>query len=215
MPIQCTRGECQLTIQPFQGPSRTTDPASGKRDLRRRVLSARDALTDAERARLSEAVCARAASLPELDAAGTVLSFASFRSEIETSSLNRRILGDGKALCLPRVVGPQRMIAARVHDLEIDLEPGAWGIPEPVPGHPEVDPSELDLVIVPGAAFDAAGRRCGYGGGFYDTYLQGTRAGVPRVALAFEAQIVLELPCEPHDLAVTAIVTEERVIRPA
>jgi 5-formyltetrahydrofolate cyclo-ligase len=66
---------------------------------------------------------------------------------------------------------------------------------------------------VPGAAFDAAGRRCGYGGGFYDSYLPRTRPGIPWVALAFEAQLVDELPYEPHDLAVGAIVTEARVIR--
>src|SRR5674476_1014549 len=60
---------------------------------------------------------------------------------------------------------------------------------------------------------DAAGRRCGYGGGFYDTYLPRTRPGIPWVALAFEAQLVDELACEPHDLAVGAVVTEARIIR--
>jgi 5-formyltetrahydrofolate cyclo-ligase len=72
----------------------------------------------------------------------------------------------------------------------------------------------MDVVVVPGSVFDAAGRRCGYGGGFYDTYLPLTRVGTPWVALAFEAQLVEKLPCEAHDLAVTAIVTETRVIRP-
>jgi 5-formyltetrahydrofolate cyclo-ligase len=73
----------------------------------------------------------------------------------------------------------------------------------------------MDLVFVPGSAFDAGGHRCGYGGGFYDTYLPLTRPGTPWVALAFEAQVVPLIDCEPHDLPVTAIVTERRVIRPA
>ena len=92
--------------------------------------------------------------------------------------------------------------------------PGCWGIPEPREGLEPVPPSRIDAVVVPGAAFDLDGQRCGYGGGFYDTYLPQTRPSVPRVALAFEAQIVDDIPCEPHDLPVTAIVTETRVIRP-
>jgi 5-formyltetrahydrofolate cyclo-ligase len=77
-----------------------------------------------------------------------------------------------------------------------------------------VAPEELDLVFVPGSAFDEEGGRCGYGGGFYDNYLPLTRPGTPWVALAFEAQLVPTIDCEEHDLPVTAIVTERRVIRP-
>jgi 5-formyltetrahydrofolate cyclo-ligase len=72
----------------------------------------------------------------------------------------------------------------------------------------------MDIVFVPGSAFDEQGRRCGYGGGFYDTYLPLTRPGTPWVALAFETQLMPRIACEAHDLPVTAIVTEERVIRP-
>jgi 5-formyltetrahydrofolate cyclo-ligase len=77
-----------------------------------------------------------------------------------------------------------------------------------------VDPKELDAAVVPGSVFDAAGRRCGYGGGFYDTYLPRLREGVPRIGLAFELQLVDDLPCEPHDLPVHVVVTESRVLRP-
>jgi 5-formyltetrahydrofolate cyclo-ligase len=107
------------------------------------------------------------------------------------------------------------MAAFQVRDTAADLAPGKWDIPEPREGLPEVPPAEMDLVFVPGSAFDEEGRRCGYGGGFYDNYLPQTRPGVPWVALAFEAQLVPAIDCEAHDLPVTAIVTEERVIRPA
>jgi 5-formyltetrahydrofolate cyclo-ligase len=190
------------------------DPGGAKRELRRRVLTARDALPAAERAQLSVAVCARAAGLPELAAASTLLFFASFRSEVDTAQLIAWALEHGKTACLPRVLGPQTLTACRIQSPALDLVPGAWGIPEPRQGLDEVPPEALDAVIVPGSAFDAAGRRCGYGGGFYDSYLPQTRPGTPWVALAFEAQLVDELPCEAHDLAVTAIVTEKRVIRP-
>ena len=157
---------------------------------------------------------ARALELPELAAAGTVMLFASFRTELDTMPIAEWVLRAGKTLCLPRVLGPRRMAAYRVTDLAADLAPGKWDIPEPREGPPEVPPEAIDLVFVPGSAFDEEGRRCGYGGGFYDNYLPLTRPGTPWVALAFEAQLVPRIDCEDHDLPVTAIVTERRVIRP-
>jgi len=185
-----------------------------KAEARSCALDARNALSPAERERLAELVRVRALQLPELAAAGTVMLFASFRTELDTMPVAEWVLRAGKALCLPRVLGPRRMAAFRVTDLAADLAPGKWDIPEPRVGLPEVPPDEMDLVFVPGSAFDEDGRRCGYGGGFYDTYLPRTRPGTPWVALAFEAQIVAGICCEPHDLPVTAIVTERRVIRP-
>jgi 5-formyltetrahydrofolate cyclo-ligase len=190
------------------------DPrALDKNEARRRALEARGALTEAERDRLAEAVRARALELPELATAGTVMLFASFRTELDTMPIAEWVLRAGKRLCLPRVLGPRRMAAYRVTDLAADLVPGKWDIPEPREGSPEVPPEAIDLVFVPGSAFDEEGRRCGYGGGFYDNYLPLTRPGTPWVALAFEAQLVPKIDCEDHDLPVTAIVTERRVIR--
>ncbi len=188
-------------------------PAAAKIEMRRRALAARDALPGAERARLSARVCARAAALPELDRATTLMLYASFRSEVETTTLLSWALKAGKIVCAPRVLSPRLMAAYRIADPAADLLPGAWGIPEPREGLEEVPPERMDVVVVPGAAFDAAGGRCGYGGGFYDSYLPRTRAGIPWVALAFEVQLVDELPCESHDLACGIVVTEARTIR--
>jgi 5-formyltetrahydrofolate cyclo-ligase len=195
-------------------PSPGTCPAPDKQDLRRAALAARDALSPEERARRSAAICARAQGIPELAGAHTVMIFATFRTEIDTAPLIAWALAAGKVVCLPRIVGPRRMLAFRVSDPAADLAPGTWDIPEPVQSCELVDPADIDAVVVPGAAFDCDGSRCGYGGGFYDNFLPQTRDRVPRVALAFEAQIVDVLPCEPHDLPVTVIVTEDRVIRP-
>lgn len=185
-----------------------------KHEARRQGLEARDALPGAERERLARAVCARALELPELAAAGTVMLFASFRTELDTTPIARWVVERGKRLCFPRVIKPRLMLTYQVTDLAADLVPGKWGIPEPREGLPEVPPGEMDLVFVPGSAFDEDGRRCGYGGGFYDKYLPRTRPGTPWYALAFEAQLLPKIDCEAHDLPVTAIVTERRVVRP-
>ncbi|HET6493773.1 MAG TPA: 5-formyltetrahydrofolate cyclo-ligase [Thermoleophilia bacterium] len=203
----------QTTREPGAPSPRPDSLVARKVRIRSLTLEARGALLVEERARLSAAICARAGALPEFARATTVMLFASFGSEVDTSSLIAQALRDGKKVCLPRVLKPRLMAAHRVTDPSMDLAPGAWGILEPRNGLPEIPPYAIDAVIVPGAAFDAAGRRCGYGGGFYDAYLPGTRRGTPRIALAFDLQIVDDLPCEAHDLAVDIIVTETRVTR--
>lgn len=189
------------------------DLAARKAKIRSRTLAVRAALPAEERVRLSAIICARAGALPEFARARTVMLFASFGSEVDTGPLIAQALSDGKALCLPRVLQPRLMASYRVTDPSVDLAPGAWGIPEPRQGLAEIPPDEIDVVIVPGSVFDVAGRRYGYGGGFYDAYLPRTRRCVPRIALAFEVQIVAELPCGPNDQTMDAIVTETRVIR--
>ena len=188
-------------------------PPGAKLAARRRALAVRDALPVAKRARLSVAICARAAALPELGAAATLMLYASFRSEVETSALFAWAIDSGKTVCSPRILAPRLMASYLIADPATDLVSGSWGIPEPREGLEEVPPERIDAVVVPGAAYDSDGRRCGYGGGFYDAYLARTRPGITWVALAFEAQLTDELPCEPHDLAVNAVVTEARVIR--
>jgi len=105
------------------------------------------------------------------------------------------------------------MAAFRIADPLTDPTPGTWGIPEPHEGLPEVAPRMIDAVVVPGSVFDVEGRRYGYGGGFYDTFLPRTKPGTPRVALAFEVQVVEHLVTEDHDLRVDVVVTESRTIR--
>jgi len=197
-----------------EAPATGRDAGAAKRELRGKVLAARDGLGEAAIARLSAAICARAIELPEMQAARTLMLVASFRSEIQTAPLIDWALERGSRVCLPRILGKRHMEAFLVADPATDLVPGSWGIPEPREDLPLVSPREIDLVLVPGSVFDETGGRCGYGGGFYDNFLPRTRPGVPRVSLALEQQIVPDVPAETHDLTVDVIVTETRVIRP-
>ena len=180
-----------------------------KAALRRAVLRRRDALTEGDRALLSERIVAAVLELPAYRDAGVVLAYASFGTELRTDGLLRRVLADGKVLLLPRVErGGLRLYEVR--DLAEDLEPGTWGIREPKPDRcPPAEPGGVGFALVPGVAFDREARRLGYGGGFYDRLLAGgLPEGTPLVSGAFELQVVDEVPTDPHDAAVDVVVTE-------
>jgi 5-formyltetrahydrofolate cyclo-ligase len=141
-----------------------------------------------------------------------VLAFVSISSEVPTSMLLGATLEAGKTLLLPYVAEDGALRAAAVSSLA-ELQPGYRGIPEPRARLP-VDPASAGVIVAPGVAFDARGGRLGYGGGFYDAFLRAA-AGVPRVGICFEVQLVDEVPMAEHDERVDVVVTEERVVRAA
>jgi 5-formyltetrahydrofolate cyclo-ligase len=195
----------------------TGDLAAAKREVRRQVLTRRDAAAPELRAAWSEAICRRVSATPEFAEAQTVLLFASFGSEVDTGPLLREALAQGKQLVLPRVDPVSRRLELRrVGDLDGDLAPGTWGIPEPVPERcPEVLLEAADFVLVPGVAFDRNLRRVGYGGGYYDGLLAAAQGHARAVAVAFSLQLVPEAPADDRDLPVPVLITEtERIDRP-
>jgi 5-formyltetrahydrofolate cyclo-ligase len=179
-----------------------------KKEIRKKVLAARDSLLPEQRSSKSREIEERLFSLPEFKSARTVMFFASFRSEVDTIPMIRRALASGKRVVLPRVKGKELELF-EIGNVDGDVSPGAWGIPEPQ-GSAPVKLDELDVIIVPGAAFDERGNRLGYGAGFYDKLLSAFTK--PSVAIAFEEQIVPNVPADPHDVPVQKIVTEKRII---
>jgi len=179
-----------------------------KKEIRKKALAARDSLLPEQRTAKSREIEERLFSLPEFKAARIVLFFASFRSEVDTGSMIRRALTFGKRVVLPKVEGTE-LALYEIADWDKDVSPGAWGIPEPLESKP-VTLDEIDLILVPGAAFDGQGNRVGYGAGFYDKLLSAFTKTT--VALAFETQIVPQVPAELHDIPIDKIVTERRVI---
>jgi 5-formyltetrahydrofolate cyclo-ligase len=184
-----------------------------KRTLRESLIAARDALPAAMRARASRSIADRIAALPAWRAARVVLLTLPFRSEWDAHLAVRDALADGKTVAVPRVDAPARMLHALViEDLERDVEPGYRGIPEPRADRPAIPLDRIDWVLVPGIAFDPAGKRLGYGGGYYDRLLPLLPPAAERVAGAFEAQIVERVPAARHDIGVDCIVTERRML---
>jgi 5-formyltetrahydrofolate cyclo-ligase len=185
-----------------------------KKELRRKVQELRDAIDPEQRKLLSARVADNLWSVPEFAAAETILFFISFRSEVDTVPMIRRALGDGKVVCVPCTDdGNKSMVASRVLDLEADLELGNYDIPEPrCECLRPVAPEHIDVVLMPGVAFDLSGGRLGYGGGYYDRFLEKCSPNCALVAVAFEIQIVERVPCADHDAHIHKVVTEARVI---
>jgi 5,10-methenyltetrahydrofolate synthetase len=180
-------------------------------------LSLRDAMDQTVRVRLSATAIARVVSLRALRQSRVTLAYASFGTELDTRPLLRRVLDGGRLLVLPRVERVARRLALyQVRDLDADLQPGTWGIPEPVSERCRpVMPDEIDFVLVPGVAFDHHGGRVGHGGGYYDRLLAGWPPPMPPlVAAAFELQVVPAVPVLPTDHRVDLVVTESGTYPP-
>lgn len=182
---------------------------AAKRALRRELLARRDAMPASARAAASRAIADRAIALPEVRGAGVALVFWSFGSEVDTAPLMERLRAAGGAIALPRIEGGE-VVAVRLEPGG-EVRPTAFGAMEPV-GTP-LAPGAIDVVIAPGVAFDRAGNRLGYGGGYYDRFLRRLIAGPPTIAVAFDLQVVEAVPAGHGDLRVDAIVTEREVIR--
>ena len=191
-----------------------------KRALRRGVLALRDALSADEIRERSAQIARRVSQLQCYRAARTRLLFASFGSEVRTDALLEEALASEARLILPRVArGRDELALHEVADLEADLAPGAWGIPEPIAERcPERALSEVDFILVPGVAFDRRGGRLGYGGGFYDRILRARldliESGAA-VAVAFALQIVEQVPRREGDVLVPFVVTEDELVASA
>ena len=184
-----------------------------KSALRRHIKARLKEMTAERRA----AESARARSLLEAQAAWrnaeAILFYAPLPEELDVWPLLADSLALGKTVALPRFdAAINHYAACQVQDLARDLKDGRFGIREPDERCVLVPLNRLDLILVPGVAFDLRGRRLGRGRGFYDRLLalvRGTTCGV-----AFDQQIVDEVPVEPHDAHLNCILTPTRWIEP-
>ncbi|ADG81606.1 5-formyltetrahydrofolate cyclo-ligase [Thermincola potens] len=186
-----------------------------KRELRKKIIADRMAMSNEEVTRKSQKIAKRLEDLPEYREAGLIMFYIDFRNEVQTGDLIKRALARGKRVVVPITVREtSTLIPSEIKDFPGDLTNGTWGILEPQKEciRP-VDPSEIDVVIVPGVSFDTRGNRMGYGGGFYDRFLPRTKPDAKHIALAFELQMRDNVYPEEHDQPVHYVITEERVIK--
>ena len=183
--------------------------AALKSELRARAHASRRDQPDKER--VSGTICRRFAQLPEYQAAGTVMCYVQFRDEVRTYQFLEAIVGRDKRIVIPYCAGDDLKLFLLENMNE--LAAGCFGILEPDERlrsrrQKHVEPEQLDLVMVPGVAFDTSGGRLGHGRGYYDRLLVDVRADTRLAALAFECQIFPEIPMGPHDVYMDLVITE-------
>ncbi len=190
------------------------DLASRKQALREQAFANRKAQADKDD--LSRTIVSAFTSLPEYARAKTVLFYVDARSEVRTRFDLPAALESDKQVVVPWCNDAGELELFRLADMS-ELELGMYKILEPrqdLRTRPEkqVAVEKLDLVMVPGVAFDDRGGRMGHGKGYYDKLLENARPDCPLVALAFECQIFDEVPMGEHDIFMDKVVTERRVI---
>ena len=137
-----------------------------------------------------------------------IFSYASFRNEVDTKSFHEKILRDGKTLALPKILSKEIMEFYEITNLE-QLFQNSMGILEPDESCKMITPSDTKiLMILPGLAYDHCFGRLGYGGGYYDRYLEKYPEKIIRCGIAYGCQIVEEVPTLPYDQLMDYIVTE-------
>jgi 5-formyltetrahydrofolate cyclo-ligase len=185
-----------------------------KTELRKQTLERRNEIDSVIRARDSAIIRQRLFQHPRWQDANTFLTYVSFGSEVETHKLIQEALDFGKRVVVPIVDKTTQELQLSELKRLGDLAPGAIpGVYEPaIPWRTRVDPTEIEVVLVPGVVFDRSGGRIGMGGGFFDKLL--TRMpNATRMALCFSLQVKNhKLPLEPHDMPVHYLFTEQEVI---
>lgn len=175
-----------------------------KQALRAEMRAKKRALTAAQIEDCSARLARRLRSHAAYQAARSIYGYLSYNQEVRTLPILSQALKDGKRVAVPKVFGSE-MRFLWLEDLSA-VAPGYSGIPEPVADGPEAD-DDAALVLLPGLAFDPEGRRCGYGGGFYDKWLA-AHPGHPLGALCYGFQLKNHLETDPHDVPVDFVLAE-------
>jgi 5-formyltetrahydrofolate cyclo-ligase len=181
-----------------------------KEKLRKEIKEKRKKQTKEENRKKSKEIKEKLFGLSEYMDANTVLFYISYNGEVFSHEMIKEALKD-KIVVVPISNTKDETLSLSVLESWDDLEIGSYGIFEPRKECiKEVSIDDIDLIIIPGVAFDLKGNRMGHGKGYYDKLLEKTKA--TSIGLCFECQIIDRIPTEKHDIPVTMIITEERII---
>ncbi len=146
----------------------------------------------------------------------SIMCYMDFKNEVMTQYIIRHCFEHGKRVVLPlvdKIDGLRKIVPYEIMDIERDVIPGTLGILEPKKDRAKIiNPEEIDVVIVPGVAFDLYKNRVGYGAGLYDRFLESVNTSCTKIGIAFEFQVYDAVPVEEHDIPLDFVITEERII---
>ena len=182
---------------------------------RRTVLLRRDTMSELARIAASDLIGDSVMQLVARFPAGeTIALYAPKDTEVDTARIDGFARARRLRVVYPRVVDGSKLLGFHATPVEA-LEPGHFGLREPRPDAPAIELSSIAAFLVPGLAFDRTGGRIGWGRGFYDVTLAAANPQALRIGLAFECQLVDEVPRDPHDIHLHYVVTEAAVYRAA
>ncbi len=182
-----------------------------KEQIRQVVKEQLNAMTPDEKFRLTQIILQRARSFLLTLNAQLAAFYMPISDEIDIVPLIRWWQQRGLPFALPcAIMKEKRLELRRVTRLETDLQIGSYGIMEPKPSCPLIAPDEVDIIVIPGRAFDECCNRLGRGLGYYDRFLKNLPQKSLKIALAFECQIVKRIPTKPNDVPMDVIITEKR-----
>lgn len=187
----------------------TINSNTDKKELRRIIKEMKNNLELEEIVYKSNEIIKKLIESEEYKKSNKIYVYVNYNQEVITADLIEKALADKKEVLVPKVYGE----VMKFHKIKAmsELAPGAYGILEPV--NDDIDEQPYGLMLLPGLAFDKKGNRMGYGGGFYDKYLEANKNFI-KVALAYDFQLLdITLPHEEHDIGFDVIITEQRSIR--
>lgn len=187
--------------------------SAAKKAVRIQMLKERSCLDEVERVQKGAAAQSIIIGLELFRAARTLALYAPIRQEIDTSVIHHAALAAHKCLCYPRVE-QEHLRFFHVKSLA-ELVVGRFGVLEPAPGSLEIAPARLELLLLPGVAFDRRGFRLGYGRGFYDRFLGASCFTGSKIGFAYDFQLLDCLPVGRHDQPVDLLVTDLAVYSPS
>lgn len=182
-----------------------------KKVLRNKILSLRNALEIDNKIKMDESIYRSLFSLDIFNRAKNIFIYLSFGTEINTRTIIEKILQSKKNVYIPKVYKNNKSMKAIKLNSFNDLKENSMGILEPIEDENYIDKKDIDLIIVPGVVFDLEGNRIGYGGGYYDRYLEEIKDVVNKLVIAYEFQVIDYIESEDHDIKVDYIVTEEKI----
>jgi len=186
--------------------------AAAKKAAREYARAARCALDPSVCLQAADALAGHLVALPEVARAGVVLAYGATPEEIDPAPSVVLLRAGGATIAYPRIESPG-VLGLHVVAEETELVHGPFGLTEPTAEAPRIDPERINVVIVPGVAFDEQCWRLGYGGGYYDRLLPLLTDRCFRIGVAYDEQILDTIPAEEHDARLHAVVTPTRVIR--
>lgn len=177
--------------------------------IRRNLIKLRDEISEEHRKYKDEIIYGKIIKSDFYKRSQIIFVFVSYGSEVDTHKIINHALNCGKRVCVPKVISKANgMKAVEIRDLS-SLSKNNMGILEPEFREDTIiDEESIDLVLVPGVAFDNNGGRLGYGGGFYDRFLLKLKKECEIIAIGYKEQIISELPMDEHDVKINCIITD-------